>query len=455
MRRTALVLLSILAVSAVPAAGHAVERGFIDKFCVTAPFDQLCPQLPYDQADFDTGFRYMLIEKGAQDPFDVFAWQAFVALNWPAEKSGTPLTQKIGSTVAAPRVWQSFLRRPQLIGPDEAYQACGHLTDAASLLISDIAQSDGSVLVDQKRNFVVFNTFANDVVTQYIQANNLQHAEGQNTFTKTDEISFPMGQLPDTKTRMPGSQPSITMKMAWRILDNASDQDQRYFKRPGIIHIPATRSVSGKVICQKVTLGLVGMHIALRTLRGNGPEWIWATFEHVDNVPVAANARDVNSLYEVDLFPNGCLAPKKAEPRPYTLFDPACPDCATNVPTVTDWRWAESTPFARNVAGDPAPAAQVVRCWEIFESTQVVNRLWAGKLKGTVWANYMLISAQWRGADKTPIFEHGELPRYLTNTTLETFQQTQNDGTCLGCHAGAQTANGKPSNFVFMLRRAQ
>ena len=62
----------------------AVERGFIEKFCVAPPHGDLCPTLPFDQADFDRSFEYMLIVKGAQDPFDVFSWQAFVALNWPA-----------------------------------------------------------------------------------------------------------------------------------------------------------------------------------------------------------------------------------------------------------------------------------------------------------------------------------------------------------------------------------
>ncbi len=91
MRGTALVLLSIIAVSAVPTAGHAVERGFIDKFCVTAPFNQLCPQLPYDQADFDTGFRYMLIEKGAQDPFDVLHGRRKNRARRSLRKSAAPL----------------------------------------------------------------------------------------------------------------------------------------------------------------------------------------------------------------------------------------------------------------------------------------------------------------------------------------------------------------------------
>jgi hypothetical protein len=76
-------------------------------------------------------------------------------------------------------------------------------------------------------------------------------------------------------------------------------------------------------------------------------------------------------------------------------------------------------------------------------------------LGGTVGANYMLISTQWRGANKSPLFEHGEVPRFLTNTTMETYGQTVSDGSCLGCHAEATTATGHMSNFTFLLRKAE
>lgn len=72
-----------------------------------------------------------------------------------------------------------------------------------------------------------------------------------------------------------------------------------------------------------------------------------------------------------------------------------------------------------------------------------------------VWSNYMLISTQWRGAAISPLFEHGEVPRFLANTTMESYLQDDPAGTCLGCHAAAATAAGKPSNFTFLLRKAR
>lgn len=432
----------------------AVERGFIDKFCISPPYDELCSILPSDQTDFSEGFSYMLIEKGAQDPFDVFSWQAFVALNWPADTEGIPSTHKIGEVPGAPRAWQSFARRDEIFPPDKASQACGHQVRNGELLIEDIVQSDGSVLIDQEQNFVVYSTYVNQAVADYIKTYDLNSADGQRNFSKINKIDFPRGRIADEVNSTLGKIPSVTMKMAWRIFDENNQDAERFFMRSGVIHIPKDRSLNGKVQCIQVKLGLVGMHIAMRTQSGNGNEWIWSTFEHTDNVPIAANARNVNSIYAEELFPEGCLAPPQKTDRAYSFFDTSCKDCENNKPTLLDWKWSDAAPHARDSHKIIAEPTQTVRCWDIFESTNFVNQLWAKKLQRTVWRNYMLISTQWRGAERSPLFEHGEVPRFLTNTTLETFQQSNSDGTCLGCHARAQTVNGQTADFVFMLQRA-
>ena len=84
-----------------------------------------------------------------------------------------------------------------------------------------------------------------------------------------------------------------------------------------------------------------------------------------------------------------------------------------------------------------------------------MNATWQARLADTVLHNYMLVSSQWRGANISPIFPHGELPRFLTNTTVETFVQTDPQGTCLGCHAAARTATGADANFTFLLGVAE
>lgn len=98
---------------------------------------------------------------------------------------------------------------------------------------------------------------------------------------------------------------------------------------------------------------------------------------------------------------------------------------------------------------------QVICCWTIFEGAAHGNRAWRQKLKDTVWRDYQLVTTQWRGGLKRGAFPHGEVPRFLTNVTIETYDQHSYAGACLGCHAKAVTLTGKDANFSFFLRMAE
>ncbi|QHQ36659.1 hypothetical protein [Algicella marina] len=218
----------------------------------------------------------------------------------------------------------------------------------------------------------------------------------------------------------------------------------------GLIAIPAAASVSGIATCRPARLGLVGMHIVTKVTSGHGDKWIWSTFEHRANAPEAANAREINSLYAKDLFPGGCQSPQNTAAA--LLHDPDCPDCIPNAPHIGPALWAGKPPFAVSADGRPLQPAQITRCWKIFGPTRSTNSIWQAMLGTSPLANYMLISSQWRGANPDPIFPDGELPRYLTNTTMESFLQTDTSGTCLGCHATARTPEGAPADFTFLFR---
>ena len=130
-------------------------------------------------------------------------------------------------------------------------------------------------------------------------------------------------------------------------------------------------------------------------------------------------------------------------------------DQPTNTPPDdADWSWTAQAPHAR-IGGEPATPPQIVRCWNLMEGTRAVNAVWQARLAGSVLHNYMLVSSQWRGANSGHFFPHGELPRFLTNTTVETFAQIDLQGTCLGCHTAARTATGADSNFTFLLGAAE
>ncbi|MEL6217608.1 MAG: hypothetical protein AAFR79_03955 [Pseudomonadota bacterium] len=420
-QRAALCLPLVLA--APQADGQPTERAF----CIEPPHDRICPSFPQDQTDFSRFFEYRIVNDTAQAPFDEYAWQAFVALHW-ADLGLGPETEN----------WRRFARKIDVLDPEPG--PCTGRTDGRHGVVASPKQSDGTQLIDQNGNFVVYETRLNSVAEHYLVENALTTASGRAKFGQP--ISFPRGSINDQAA-------PILLKFAWQILQ---EPKPGMIGASGVVPIPSNQSVDGEARCLPVKLGLVGMHIVTKVESGHGDKWIWATFEHADTVPTAANARAINSIYDRDLFPDGCAAPDEGNDRAYLLYDPSCPDCPRNRPPVEERLWAAEAPFAITASGLPAPRSQIVRCWKVFEPTRETNSAWQAQLRGTPLENYILISSQWRGANPDPLFPNGELPRYLSNATMETYIQTDPIGTCLGCHANARTAEGNPSDFTFLLR---
>ena len=281
--------------------GTAVgDVDFTPQTCVRAPHDRLCPHFPDDQTDFSAVFEYLFINTAAQDPFDHHAWQAFVALNWPLADDDAPVAA-LASAPDAPhtrRVWSRFASRDDVFRPDRA-AAC---PDSADVIVrtSDLVQADGTVLIDQSGNFVVYETRLNPVAEAYIRDNALDTRAGQAAFDP-QPVEFPQGRLGAQATPA-----SVLLKTSWRVMQSG---ETGYLTASGLIYVPDHRSASGVSLCLPVTLGMVGMHIVTRVASGNGGEWLWSTFEHRDNVPVAGSARQVNSLLALELFPEGCTHP--------------------------------------------------------------------------------------------------------------------------------------------------
>ncbi len=322
------------------------------------------------------------------------------------------------------------------------------------MLINNFIQTGGRPLIDKNLNFVVYDVRINEAMEKYIIENGLQSIEGQWAFREFGQpIDFPVGHYDDPVTKTGGNLGSMALKTAWKIIDLESGDDPgRYFTVNGRIAIDAEHSESGEPFCIESQLGLVGMHIMRRTDSGHGRDWIWSTFEHVDNSPVAANSRRPADTLQKVLFENGCAAPKKEQlDRSYAFFNPDCVDCVTNTIEQAEWKWSNTKPYAKSYAVEDRFGTQVVRCWQTFDGTELINNIWQEKLEGTVWANYQLFSAQWKGADPNPMFPKGEVPRFLTNTTMETYEQFTDDASCMSCHDSARTVASQDSYFSFIL----
>ena len=447
--RAPLALVALLA-SSITLADDIVARSF----CDAPPHDRLCSVAPKDNTDFDASFIYLNLEKNAQNPFDIFSWQTFVALNWPADEAGVPVGEPIGARPDLPRVWQSYRQPGEVFGPAGEDRPCGPSADGV-FTTDMILQSNGLPLIDRDLNYVVFDTRMNVRTEEYVVANGLDSADGQRRFLQAGKaVGFPLGHYDDKSARTGGMLGAIAVKTAWKIIDaGAGEEAGSYYTVDGRIEVPAARSETGEALCIRTRLGLIGMHIMHRTASGNGGDWIWSTFEHVNAAPVADNALDPNNILG-ELFPDGCLA-DSVESRRYVLFNPDCEDCPTNTTPVAEWKWFEDAPHARGHAVHGRFGTQVVRCWQIFESTAHVNEVWRARLRDTVWSNYRLVSTQWRGSPGSALFPNGEVPRFLTNVTLETYDQYTHGGTCMGCHAKAVTLAGQDANFSFLLSKAR
>lgn len=426
------------------------------RFCDMPGVERPCAALPNDVVGFDSSFIYRFISEGAQFPFDLFAWQTFVALNWPLDGEGRPLDVELGARPSAPRRWQRLARADDVLPTAETPGACGPEAPG-TLTVTTFRQADGLPLIDRALNYVVYDIRLNAVARAYIEANNLGSRNGQQAFLDAKKtVGFPLGRYDDTGARRGGGPGALVIKSAWRVLaGGAAAESQSYFTRPGRIAVSAADNADGRARCIEATLALVAMHVARRTESGNGDKWIWSSFEHVDNAPLAANGREPNDLFEDTYFPGGCRAPN-APTRDFAFFRRGCANCVTNRTASANWTWAAAPPYAKAFQQPGGFGTQVTRCWRIWSGTSKINAFWRSRLAGTVWANYRLLSAQWRGNyGGDEFFGNGEVPRFLANPVIETAVQERRDGTCLGCHATARTTAGQEADFSFLLQRAR
>ena len=429
------------------------------EFCADGTGNGPCDVAPVDVPEFDASFVYRFLAYHAQRPFDRFSWQAFTSLMAPVDDP----TQ--------PAIWESFPTRRNLFA-EVGYPntACAKNLPAGHLLLASYVQSSGDILIDQAGNFVLYETRINPVAEGYIRENDLQNPAGRKAFAASgQDISFPTGhvfeeiagksQPSDADTTIPPSAPGVMgaqlLKFAWRILPSDASNSNRiatsYYTRPARIAVAAADSLDGEPACLDVMVGLVGLHLVQRVASGNGDRWIWASFEHIGNVPLAKNARRPNSIITDDLFPDGCQAPDDAGDQFAFYSNKVGAGHAANQSMSGPLKWAREAPYARLTSGEAAPSPDIVRCWRLFSGTAESNFIWQRKLGNSVWANYMLLGTQWIGNPGNAPFGVGEVPRYLTNSALESFMQHQTDASCLSCHDRATTDTGQQSNFTFLL----
>jgi len=344
-----------------------------------------------------------------QADFDDFAWQVFVALNWPTKDGKVDTQQVIGQAPQATRVWELFTDPITILKNDANNQILNLSVPNGSKLLylpkkrieklrgsdynssepqNDLQAGSNWPLIDQNKNFAIYEIRINDIETTYITSNRLTSHKGLKDYK--NPIVFPVG--------------SIEVKAAWRILpdDTPKKIKQRYHVRKALIAISEEYSSTGAAFQLEATVGLVGLHIAYKTK--SQQKWVWATFEQADNysVPASLGFKPTFSTGEGD------QNDANRQPTPAPLRK-------------ANYLWSPTLP----TAGIYNPT-QVARCPNEVELPSAVNAKWQKLLasvpgvENSPWQYYRLNAIQWfDGSILLPKNQYGVA--VSRNSVLETY----------------------------------
>ena len=391
--------------------------------------------------------------------FDRLAWRTFLRLIWPASTTmrGQPdQNATLTDAIAHPDriltfetfkpTWEVFRDRaatPEAWGnwPTSAEPCVNHprikpgelvLASLNELTIRqpDNPKTSANALVAQNGTFVRYLAALNEAEFNVITNHRLYDSgivEQLGPLSANSPALAPDGSLN-------ADEAAITIKTAWvEFHDNdpaAHHIDpSRFFWRSAWVQDPNDRT------CRQTKVALVGMHIVHKTK--SRPQWIWATFEQIDNAP-CDNLPPVISL----------------RPKHLTFSDGTCFHPMGNTP-YSDWLFPTPTPTPHNIIRD-----QVIE-----DETKSINADWRKAFSSldrrSVWQYYRLVMVQWPGkaqADFHPAADARPTPpcagitnSATANLTMETF--FQNAGTCVQPRATCMTCHDLAHNadFVFAI----
>ncbi len=345
---------------------------------------------------------------GALSEFADYAWRLFTAVNWPAKvgSRGEPdCTLPFAQDSA--RVWETYKTTEQLFLPnaqDPGPWASGSThkkqlhfrskVDAAHKLPPSIQQAVGGWLVDQAGKPTYYEIAVDQASYDYVVENQYYDANVLNT-AKT--IDFPQG--------------ALEVKGAWRII--SPEQSARYHAVSAeVMGFDDQGKPTGKY--EPATVGLVGFHVVYKP--AGFPQWIWTTFEQVDNLAGAHPS-----------YSN--------------------PDC----------QGAYCTPnMSPTTSGQPFTVPnQIERVTPITDTVATINDKWQALLRDTPFRYYQLVSPQWPADPNDPGNPQGTpTPGTVANVTMESYIQPTSS--CMDCHSTARVPNDSiKTNYSFIFLSAQ
>lgn len=362
------------------------------------------------------------------DYFDDFSWREFVAMVWPAangQRGVADKGKKPGD--AGARVFETYKTLAEVFHNDgsapgafRAYDppgmnACqattgfGDIVLASKSGIDDIGQAGiGELvgpLVAQNGRYVRLQTMYNQIAYDFIVRNKLYLR------ANLPPVPSPRPDLPVVRFPMG----STVLKAAWLDLEGfTEEQKARFYSRMATVKDPNTGQ------CSKIRVGLVGLHIMVKT--PSRPQWIWSSFEQVDAVP-----------------------PKAFGGTGKFTFNDGNPSHAMP---------AENPLKLVPLAKQPVTPYNVTRSImaPIHPKTELMNLVYQRLLHGTPWEFYQIVTTQWprldgnqaapvpatQGGEITGTFPGAGATSAFANLTMETFDQGRPQLGCMSCHNQAR-----------------
>lgn len=358
----------------------------------------------------------------SQADFDRYSWRMFTALNQAAGAyRGTPDCENpLGSS--SNTVWRSYKQVGEIFLEDGAnpgpwdsavnnrnvWSLVSKVSEDGENAESAINQPVGGWLTDQQGEPTYYQIAANEVSYDYIVNNGIYNREGAEGFSKV--IDFP--------------DYSVEIKASWRIM---SDQDNSSRYLTTLAKVATFDDAGEKNGTKEATLGLVGLHII--TKAKGYPQWVWSTFEQVDNVTDQSAHGRPNSYFNLEAANNGTAnqSPCKnhafpCEPKPGSVF---------------------STP-------NP-----LTRLTPIAAETDAVNKEAQAELSANKFMQYYeLVTTQRPKYPNDPGDPGGTpTPAVSANTTMESYIQPVSS--CMDCHSVASIQPGQRSDYSFMFLHAK
>jgi hypothetical protein len=345
--------------------------------------------------------------------FNDYSWKIFIALTWPAKQDARGVadtSKKI--TDKGPRVFATYKTVSEVFQPDASAPSDWNVFDDRNP--ARIKPRFGELILGSYNHLdflaqAGFNALTGPVATQNNKYTMVLTAYNESEFNEIKGKKWYLKQ--NLHSGLAFQTGAIDIKMAWMDMEGLSDEKKaRYYTDSAWV---MNQDPSGDFKYQRKLVGLVGLHIVQKT--PTRPQWIWSSFEQVDNLPGEEGAAAPYNYYK-----DGADAPP-----------------ANNPNKLSPLTW-------------PEKFYNVKRVKPVNDFTKATNQRYQQALKkeGSVWQYYKLVVTQWPtpansnldGSSKNTIpgAKNGDRPASdstsFANITMETYQQSKISQGCMNCH---------------------